>query len=102
MADTKLYDVVKRLLLQNPRFRDSDRLLIWAVWMELKFAGSAGITYESFMLAPHTESIRRVRQKIQEQYPLLGSSVGVKRAKLEKQKTKGTWVYREDGTAYRE
>lgn len=100
MAGRKLYDVVKKLLEDYPSLRDSDRLLIWNVWGTLGYLSGDGISRTNFMRAPHTESVRRIRQKIMEQYPQLKSSPNVQKIKQEKQRTKGTWVYREDGTAY--
>jgi hypothetical protein len=91
----KLYDVVLKLLIDYPKLRDSDRLLIWNVWGVLGYLHEGKISRSSFMLGPHTESIRRVRQKIQEKYPDLGSSDSVQSAKDEKEDEKGTFVYRE-------
>jgi hypothetical protein len=92
---TKLYDSVKDLLMKYPKLRDSDRLLIWNVWGMGGYVKQGAITKEDFLRAPHTESIRRVRQKIQEQHPELQSSEEVRFAKKEKEKKKGNFVYQE-------
>lgn len=91
----KLYDRVKLLLERYPQLRDSDRLLIWNVWGAEGLIKDGSITRSDFLIAPHMESIRRVRQKIQEQYPQLQSSPGVAQAKKLKAKKKGTFIYQE-------
>lgn len=92
---TKLYDCVKDLLMKYPKLRDSDRLLIWNVYGIGGYIKNGTISREDFLRAPHTESIRRVRQKIQEQHPQLQSSLAVHQAKKEKEKQKGNFVYQE-------
>lgn len=92
----KLYDRVKKLLEDYPKLRDSDRLLIWNVWGMEGLVHDGVITKENFLKAPHTESIRRVRQKIQEQHPNLQSSPEVQKAKKTKEKKKGNFVYKEE------
>ena len=92
----KLYDKVKDLMTQNPKLRDSDRLLIWNVWETEGFVKNDSITKEDFLNAPHMESIRRVRQKIQEEHPELQSSPEVLEAKKKKEKKKGNFVYQEE------
>lgn len=92
----KLYDLVKNLLEENPTLRDSDKLLIWKVWERCGYVTSGTVMrYENFVKATSTESIRRVRQKIQEQYPSLCSSAGVQAIKEAKRQQKGTHIYRE-------
>jgi hypothetical protein len=93
----KIYDLVKKLLEENQRYRDSDKELIWAVWQRLGFA-TTSITKEQFLLdtCPLPESIRRCRQNIQEHFPNLDASEGVKRARRKKEKEKGAFVFREE------
>lgn len=92
---TKLYDIVKKLLEGNPILRDSDPMLYWEVW---KIDGSVKdneLKRDDFLLATNSESIRRVRQKIQEHYPHLRSSLPVRRYKAKKEEMKGNFVYQE-------
>lgn len=91
----KLYDTVKHLLEYNPILRDSDRLLIWIVYRDSGYVVDDVMTKDAFLKAPHPESIRRVRQKLQEYYPHLRSSKPVQARKNQKQREKGTFVYRE-------
>lgn len=95
MTKLKLYDVVMRLLEEFPPLRDSDRKLLWNVWGELGYLTGRAILREDFMVAPHFESVRRTRQKIQEKHPDLRSSQSVMEAKIDKQATKSTFIYRE-------
>lgn len=98
----KLYDLVKSLLEESLALRDSDRRLIWAVWIktghvEYNSTGkTAIITTEDFMRAPSTESIRRARQLIQAKYPELRGSESVTAKRKEKEETKGTFVFSEE------
>lgn len=97
----KLYDTVKELLVRYPQLRNSDKLLVWNVWGKLGFITQTThvegiILREDFLKAPPIESITRCRRKIQERYPTLQASQPVERARREKEKAKGTFVYNED------
>lgn len=91
----KLYTLIKQLLIDYPELRDSDKKLIWYVWIENGNAHYEHITKNDFMEAPSTESIRRCRQKIQEQHEELRGTPKVRKAREEKAKEKGTFIYRE-------
>ncbi len=74
---------------------------MWAVWKRLGFV--SGYLAEELFLSPSCptpESITRARRKVQELYPDLQASKAVREARQEKEKSKGTWVFRE-GVAYR-
>jgi hypothetical protein len=93
-----IYDLVKELLTLKPALRDSDRKLIWSVWItENKIVGGK-ISLEDFSTATSTESIRRARQKVQEEHPELCSSPLIQKIKDDKEEDKGTFVYREPVT----
>lgn len=94
----KLYNIVKKVLAEKPETRSSDKKLIWEVLKELgfvKFLGEYSITYESFMDAPSFETIRRTRQKFQEDGTEFQATARVKKFRKEKQAEKGTHIYRE-------
>lgn len=94
----KIYDKVKLLLQLFPDLRDSDRKLIWTVWEdEMGFTPGAlgSMNYHCFMEATSPESIRRCRQKIQENHPELRSSKEIQGAKNSIARQKGTHIYRE-------
>lgn len=90
-----LYKIVQSLLIDNPNLRDSDKKLQWKVCELTGHVINGTMTMEAFLSAPSMESIRRVRQKIQERMPSLRSSPGVQLAKKRKQATKGAFIFRE-------
>ena len=94
MTKLKLHDYIKKLLEDNPKFRDSDKKLQWAVWQDLGYVSGGVMYFDMFLKATSTETIRRTRQKVQENNPWLRSSQTVEEAKIEKQYTKGTFIYR--------
>jgi hypothetical protein len=94
----RLYVKVKHLLIEFPELRSSDKMLIWKIWLDGGFVKYDTIRLDAFMQAPSVETIRRTRQKVQEYYPELQATEGVRRAKKLKQSTKGTFVYGETFT----
>lgn len=94
----KLYDLVKKLMVESSLYRNSDRHLMWKVW---RLEGAVGeynntLTLEGFLKGSPPESIRRCRQKIQEHFPELRSAKKVQQMKDEIEAQKGTHVYREE------
>lgn len=88
----KLYnkDLIIKLLTKHEHLRDSDMALICNIWwMELKEAGLKDatvldvLTYISSDNLTNPESIRRARQKVQEQMPELRGKNYKKRHKEE-------------------
>jgi hypothetical protein len=102
MKKNLLYEKIKQLLNDYPDYRNSDRKLIWRIWMEQGFVysmrGEDLITYPMFMKATSPETIRRTRQKIQQNFPELRSSEKVLQEKSKIEAQKGTHVYREPFT----
>lgn len=104
----KTYDRVKIILETIPETRNSDKLLIWEYYKAdgriQEMQNQFGV-YQEALARNHflsrkitsTESITRARRKIQEIHPELAptSSVVAKR-RSKREKTKGTFVYRED------
>lgn len=93
----KLYDRIKHLLHEDPKLRDSDKLLQWRIWAQQGHVMNGSLSFESFMNHHliSSETIRRTRQKVQENFPDLRSSERIQKFKDEKRKTKSTFVYRE-------
>ena len=88
--------LVHEALIRHPRFRDSDRELIWYIWTKQGLTDMFGIRKSDFIgNAYSTESIRRSRQKCQQENPHLRSSEDVQKYKDEKEKLKGNFIYRE-------
>lgn len=71
-------DTVRRILMNHPETRDDDNLLYLKVWAEqnpaLRYPNTSFYGFAEDFLAERyadTESIRRTRQKLQEQHPEL-------------------------------
>ena len=94
----KLYLKILHLLQEYEELRNSDKMLIWKVWVDGGFVKYENITYPAFMEAPSVETIRRTRQKVQEEHPELQANEKIVRARRMKQSSKGTFIYREPFT----
>lgn len=69
------YKIVKELLENEVACRNSDRILIWRVWVKQGLALNGSIGFHEFVNHAKTpESIRRTRQKLQQNYPHLRAS----------------------------
>lgn len=82
----KLYDVIRHLLTTSSDLRYNDKALMWEVWKQHGLKGN--LTREQFMTLEDTETIRRTRQKVQEDHKELGRN-GV----TKKETTGGKFVY---------
>jgi hypothetical protein len=93
----RLYLVIKELLTEKVEYRDSDKKLLWAVWEKEGHVVGGKLSYGDWLSPSLTssESIRRTRQKIQEKDPSLQASPRIQALRKRRQKTKGTFVYRE-------
>lgn len=99
----KLYDHIKKLLEESREYRNSDRKLIWKIWCDEGLVWSSvnpdidsTIPYCGFMKATSPETIRRTRQKVQQDHPELQSDKSVLKEKKRIQDQRGTHVYREE------
>lgn len=100
-----IYDLVVKLLKTKPETRNSDKELMVAALRYLGavktvnwFGDREAVLLESLLSGslPSFESIRRSRQKAQEQHPELEATNSVVRLKRkQKQKTKGSFIFRE-------
>ena len=85
----KTKDAVKQTLIDHPKTRDDDRLLILKVW-KLQYPNLVDMSFRQFSELylnkkfKDTESIRRSRQKIQEQHPALRGMIREERQDQEK------------------
>ena len=91
----KLYDKIKKLLIEYPELRNSDKKLLWCVWNMSGFVIENNISRENFYRANSAESITRARRKVQELHPELGGNREVRIAREKKQLEKGTFIFRE-------
>lgn len=95
MSAQPIYNLIKELLTNHPALRNSDKKLIWSVWIKLGQVHNNGILLQDFLDSPSTETIRRCRQKIQEQYPELQATKRIKELRQAKEETKGTFIFKE-------
>jgi hypothetical protein len=104
MISKRLYPLIKQLLIECPELRNSDKKLLWRVWQREGKVIANQLSYEAFLSTSLTsaETITRCRRKIQELNPELQSNKVVQQLRQEKQKTKGTWIYRENIAVWRE
>lgn len=93
---SKLYDLIKESLEEHEQLRNSDKALMFTIWNKMGLVHDRSISYENFKKAPTPESITRARRKVQELHPELQATSGVVRSKRQqKERTKGTFVFRE-------
>ena len=71
--ENKISDMVENLLRVDPRTRDSDKFLIWAIMYQYGIK----IPYDKFMELPSFESITRCRRKLQEKNTELAANFNV-------------------------
>lgn len=90
-----LFDLVKELLTIKPVLRDSDKKLIWSVWIKEGKVKNGKIDVNDYLSASPEESITRARRKVQEMYPELQASPIIQEARKEKEEDRGTFIYRE-------
>lgn len=97
----KLYELIKQLLVQSEVYRNSDKALIWEIWRKQGVINGYGyLSHSNFMSkAKSPESIRRCRQKVQENCPeLKATDTEVKETRDQMAEQKGTFVYRDTVT----
>jgi hypothetical protein len=98
MRNTRLYDHIKELLISYPELQNSDKKLLWKVWEKEGFVAFGRLDYGNFLSPRLTtpESVTRCRRKIQELNPTLRGTSFVQKRRKEKEKEKGTYVFREN------
>ena len=93
----KTYELIKKLLIERPELRNSDKKLAWVVWDRQGLVRCGMLSKFDFMtVAEHFETIRRTRQMVQRDCPELKASEVIQNAKDEKRASKGTFVYRNE------
>lgn len=90
----KTYDLIKKLLQENIELRNDDQLLQWKIWEIEGSVKNECMYYSDFKNATSSETLRRTRQKIQQNFPKLGPNEIVKNLRSKKQQEKGMFVYR--------
>lgn len=96
----KIYDLVKQILEDTPKTRESDKLLMLYVWYKQGVINGGMIDGRRFMSEATTpESITRARRKVQELHPSLRSTnTAVNQARDAKQAMAGNHVFHEKVT----
>ena len=90
---TKLYDLVKSILQEDIRYRNSDKYLIWKVWEKQGIVNNDVLSKRDFIVATNPESITRARRKVQENNNGLQASVKILKSRQLKESKKGYFVY---------
>jgi hypothetical protein len=90
------YNLIKKLLQENPELRNDDKLLQWKVWEIEGSVKNDCMYYSDFKNASNPETLRRTRQKIQELFPELGPTETIKNLRRKRQEQKGTFIYRDN------
>lgn len=94
-----VYDLVYLCLKEHKQARNSDKFLYFFLLSKQGLVKNKTLTWENFKKAPSFETVRRSRQKVQEEHPELGpTSDRVKQLRGRKEDTKGTFIYREEVT----
>jgi hypothetical protein len=101
----KIFDLVKKILETNEQTRNSDKELIWLVYKKLgivrdvEWFGTKEAILKEHVISgkmPSFETITRARRKVQELNPSLEATDSkVRSLRKQKQKTKGTFIFRE-------
>jgi hypothetical protein len=89
----KLYDRIKHLLELSPLYRNSDDELQWQIWVDTRTVIDGVINKDRFLSAVNPETIRRTRQKIQEEHPELKADPAVLAKREEIEKTGGNFIF---------
>lgn len=93
----KVYDKVKKILIEHPACRNSDKKLIFNYWVMEGILINQGELYYTnpyaFINGTSAESITRARSKVQELHPELQATDTVKTARKDKEKKKGTFIF---------
>ena len=90
-----IYDLVFKLLTERPALRDSDKKLIWSVWITQGKVIGGKIMMEDYLSSEIEESITRARRMVQNDHPELKASPIVQEMRDKKEEDKGTFIYRE-------
>jgi hypothetical protein len=94
-----VYELVKQCLVQQERARNSDKFLYFFFLSKLGLVENRTLTWDNFQKAPSFETVRRSRQKIQEEDSNLGpTNSQVIQTRGRKESTKGTFIYTEEVT----
>lgn len=95
----KLYDVVLNLMRSEIIYRNSDKALMWAVWIEQGLISPSGqflYKHEFLQYASTPESVTRARRKIQRLHPELQSTEAVLEQRKSRASSRGLFIFHEE------
>lgn len=91
-----IYEIVKDILTKYPATRDSDKKLIWSVWIKQGKVVGGKITMDNYLNSEIEESITRARRMVQNDFPELRATPLIQEMRQKKEEEKGTFVYRDE------
>lgn len=87
-----MYDIVKVCLEQDERARDNDKFLHFMVYAKLGHVKNKTLTWEQYQSAPSFETIRRSRQKVQEEHPRLKAGENTQQVRDAREALQGDFI----------
>ena len=97
MKSKNLYLLIKKLLIEKPGMRNSDKPLSWRIWSEeLGRTQLSVMSYDQYLAVTPFEAISRARRMVQQDNKELAPTESVSNRRKQKQSTKGTFAYREN------
>ena len=95
-----LYIKIKDLLTEDRKFRNEDKELIWRLWEDEGTVVNNMLTKSSFISGLCVETIRRTRQKVQENHKELQADLKVQEDRKVIEKTGGNFVFNNTKKVY--
>lgn len=91
----KIYDKIKDLLVEDLKYRNSDKEMFWRVLEDTEKIKNGYLSKQNFMTSVSFESCRRCRQKIQELHPELQATRRVRAERRFVENQRGTHIFRD-------
>ena len=88
-----LYLKIKDLLIEDKKYRNSDRELFWRIWEDEGNVSNNYLTKSQFFACTSPETIRRTRQKVVENHKELEADPSVLERRSSVEKTGGNFVF---------
>lgn len=95
-----LYLKIKEILSEDRKYRNDDKELIWRIWEDEGTVTNNMLTKSQFISGSCVETIRRTRQKVQENHKELEADVKVQEDRKVIEKTGGNFVFNNTKKTY--
>ena len=95
-----LYEKIKSILTEDKKYRNDDKELIWRLWEDEGTVVNNMLTKSQFLNGMCVETMRRTRQKVQENHKELQADVSVQQKREEKEKLGGHFVWNNQKKVY--